>query len=56
MNGPSPGLVPRPGRAVQGQRGERLLEDLIVRGQMLVTVLTLVEVIIHVELAKIGAS
>ncbi len=39
---------------MQGQRGERLLKNLIVGGEMLVTVLPLVEVIIDVELAKIG--
>ena len=53
---PGDGFVPRAARGVERERGERLLEQPIVRGLMLIAVLALVEVVIDIEFAKIRAG
>src|SRR4051812_11383379 len=56
MDRPGGSFVPRTRGAVEGLRGERFLEHLVMFWQVLIAVLSLMQVVVDVQLAEIGTS
>lgn len=55
VNRPGPRFIPGARRAMESQRGERILQHPIVLRRVMVAVLALVQVIIHIQISKLGA-